>query len=231
MRMKQGFSGLQILLYTLALSLGILTAQWNTKPGICANSVSCLGDLSGKPTVQKSGVFMGQQISIPSYVSARLNDIQVLGEKTGGNKHIYVDLSKQHLYAVEDGLLVMDFPISSGKWYPTPTGDFKIWIKLRATRMTGGNPSIGTYYDLPNVPYTMFFYNDEVAAGRGFSLHGAYWHNNFGHPMSHGCVNISIPDAERLYNWADPPTTGYSTEATKDNPGTVVTIFGTTPDE
>ena len=50
-------------------------------------------------------------------------------------------------------------------------------------------------YDLPNVPYVMYFY-------RGYGLHGTYWHNNFGTPMSHGCVNLTLADAKWLYEWA-----------------------------
>ena len=49
--------------------------------------------------------------------------------------------------------------------------------------------------DLPNVPYTMYFY-------KGYGIHGTYWHHNFGHPMSHGCVNMRTSDAAWLFNWA-----------------------------
>jgi hypothetical protein len=97
--------------------------------------------------------------------------------------------------------------------------------------MSGGDPAIHTYYDLPNVPFTMFFYNENVGKTRGFALHGAYWHNNFGHPMSHGCINISNENAEHLYNWADPFPTSTMTYATYDDPGTAVTIYGETPNE
>ena len=53
----------------------------------------------------------------------------------------------------------------------------------------------GPGYYLPDVPYTMYFY-------RGYGLHGTYWHNNFGTPMSHGCVNMRTPDARWLFYWA-----------------------------
>ncbi|MBI2268559.1 MAG: L,D-transpeptidase [Candidatus Blackburnbacteria bacterium] len=75
----------------------------------------------------------------------------------------------------------------------------------------------------------MFFYNKDIAKSRGFSLHGAYWHNNFGHPMSHGCVNMRIVDAQKLYNWIDPPTKDNTTYADKENPGTKVIIYGEAP--
>jgi lipoprotein-anchoring transpeptidase ErfK/SrfK len=53
----------------------------------------------------------------------------------------------------------------------------------------------GPGYYLPNVPYTMYFYG-------GYGLHGTYWHNNFGTPMSHGCVNLSTADSGWLFDWA-----------------------------
>jgi hypothetical protein len=93
--------------------------------------------------------------------------------------------------------------------------------------MTGGEGA--DFYDLPNVPYVMFFSGPNAPAGAGFSLHGAYWHDNFGHPMSHGCVNMRIVDAEKLYDWADPPTSGSTTLSSTDNPGTKITIYGQAP--
>ena len=212
----------------LALTLNILGMGPFSHKLVCANSISCVNDLSGKydPTATKA-VFMDRNVGIPA-VLAQAQEQTVLGQSTGGNKHIYVDLTTQHLYAYQNNNLVMDFPVSTGKWRITPTGDFKIWIKLRYTRMTGGEGA--DYYDLPNVPYVMFFYNNDVPEAAGFSLHGAYWHNNFGHPMSHGCVNISPENAGKLFAWADPPTNGPSTPASTDNPGTVVTIYGTTPE-
>ncbi|MEJ5199253.1 MAG: L,D-transpeptidase, partial [Anaerolineae bacterium] len=71
----------------------------------------------------------------------------------------------------------------------TPVGRFAIRTKIRSQRM------VGPGYNLPNVPWVMYF------AGAN-ALHGTYWHNNFGRPMSHGCINLRIPDAQWLYNWA-----------------------------
>jgi hypothetical protein len=76
----------------------------------------------------------------------------------------------------------------------------------------------------------MFYYNDEVSKGQGYSIHGAYWHNNFGYPMSHGCVNMRPEDAEKIYNWVDPVTDGRITYASEQNPGTIVTVHGKAPE-
>jgi lipoprotein-anchoring transpeptidase ErfK/SrfK len=109
---------------------------------------------------------------------------------SGGERWVDVDLTNQMVYAYEGSQMVNSFLVSTGTWeYPTVTGQYNIYIKLRYTDMAGPG------YYLPNVPYTMYFY-------KGYGLHGTYWHNNFGTPMSHGCVNLSIPDSEWLFNFA-----------------------------
>ena len=172
------------------------------------------------------GIFNNQRVTVPN-IAFGPNDTKpaVLGAKSTelSEKHIYVNLKTQILTAYDGGELFMQAPISSGKWFPTPTGEFTIWVKLRSTRMSGGEGD--DYYNLPNVPYVMFFSNSEVPASSGFGLHGTYWHNNFGHAMSHGCVNMKTSDIAKLYEWATPVTDGLTTNATSDNPGTKITIF------
>ena len=85
--------------------------------------------------------------------------------------------------------------------------------------MSGGSKELGTYYYLPNVPNNMFFY-------KGYAIHGAYWHNNFGHPMSHGCVNEPLANAAQIFEWAEPvvPLGVNAVRATPENPGTRVYV-------
>ncbi len=111
-------------------------------------------------------------------------------EVTGSTKWVDVNLTKQQAYAYEGSTLVRTFLVSTGvSRYPTVTGQFHVYVKYRYALMTGPG------YYLPNVPYTMYFY-------QSYGLHGTYWHNNFGHPMSHGCVNLRTEDAKWLYeNW------------------------------
>jgi len=196
---------------------------------ICANTISCTESFKLKIENNAIGMFQNKKVIPPKIdLTSDMTKLAVLGTATGsGEKHIYVDLTKQKLTAYQGSVLYMEADVSTGKWHPTPTGDFRIWIKNRATRMAGGEGADA--YDLPNVPFVMFFYNNEVPQATGFSLHGAYWHNNFGHPMSHGCVNMRITDAEKLYNWADPATTGYTTYTDSEHLGTKVTIFGEAP--
>jgi lipoprotein-anchoring transpeptidase ErfK/SrfK len=202
---------------------------------ICANSISCIQDLSGKKEDTTEGVFLGQKIVAPTEQPntpelAISNMKSVLGASTGDPKHIYVDLTHQKLYAYEGANLKFSFLISSGKWHATPTGDFRTWVWLRYTRMSGGDASKGTYYNLPNVPYTMFFSNNEVPKNDGYSLHGAYWHNNFGHVMSHGCVNMKPSEAAQIFYWTNPSVINVA-YPTATNPGTLITIYGTAPPE
>jgi hypothetical protein len=217
--------------FSLLFILSALTLKHTVNAKVCANSISCIKDLSGKLTDDTTGIFMGKKIGIPQEVKQLAdtwtNKQSVLGDATQpvSAKHIYVDLTNQKLYAFDGAKMVFNDDISSGRWHPTPEGTFRIWVKLRATRMTGGQG--GDFYDLPNVPYTMFFYGANASQGQGFSLHGAYWHNNFGHPMSHGCVNMRITDGKALFDWGDPTTTGYTTYATDVDPGTLITIYGT----
>lgn len=202
------------------------------KKQYCANSISCIKNLETEVDNTQTATFLGQEISVPKiYLSNEDISVpnQVLGvesqanlEKNDIQKHIYVDLKNQTLYAYEDNELYFQTLVSTGKWGRTPTGTFKIWIKIRAQKMSGGSGN--DYYYLPNVPYIMFFYNSEVSKDRGFSLHGTYWHNNFGHAMSHGCVNLRTIDAKVLYDWTTPATTATTTRATSENPGTEITI-------
>jgi lipoprotein-anchoring transpeptidase ErfK/SrfK len=109
--------------------------------------------------------------------------------RTDVAKYVRVDLSEQRMYAYEQGYLVNSFLISSGvPGMGTPPGEYHILRKIYSKLYSGP----GFY--LPNTLYNLEFRPH-------YYLHGAYWHNNFGHPMSHGCVNISYTNAEWLYGW------------------------------
>ena len=180
------------------------------------------------------GVFNNKTVAVPkdlAVLEENNPEYQVLGDTTA-EKRIEIDLSQQRLFAYEGEKLVFSFLISSGKWGRTPTGTFQIWSKFRFTKMEGGSKKLHTYYYLPNVPYTMFFYNQDIPRSRGYGIHGTYWHNNFGHPMSHGCINMKTEEVEKLFYWADPDLQGKtSAAATQENPGTNVVIFGKAPQE
>lgn len=209
---KKQNNGLLFLLIIFVLLIGLFIIFWSLKRPFCANSQSCRDSLSLRIENGAEAFYNGNKIRVPE-VADYNTDVgkNVLGQADfNGEKRIYIDLTTQTLKAYEDQNLVLNTFIASGKWYPTPTGEFKIWSKIRATRMSGGEGD--EFYDLPNVPYVMFFEGENARAYSGFGLHGAYWHNNFGHPMSHGCVNMRQIDAEKLFNWAEV--------------GTRITIYG-----
>jgi lipoprotein-anchoring transpeptidase ErfK/SrfK len=138
---------------------------------------------------------------------------------TGTDRQIFVYLDKQQLAAVENGEIVRTFKVSTGKSKtPTVTGSFYIYarfpLKTMRSRAKPGQPG---HYVVENVPYAQYFHAD-------YAFHGAWWHNAFGHPASHGCVNMSTrnhnrrwpsapEDAGWLYRWASlgVPVTVYRT--------------------
>src|SRR3989344_3806842 len=134
-------------------------------------------------------------------LSEQYDSSETSGESVGA-KRIEVNLQLQHVYGFDGNSKLFDFVVSTGKWAPTPKGNFTIERKIRAQKMSGGSKERNTYYYLPNVPWVMFYGNSQIPWYRGFSFHGTYWHNNFGQPMSHGCVNMKTPEAEQLFNWA-----------------------------
>lgn len=174
-------------------------------------------------------IFNGQEISYPKTSLAYNFTESILGEQNkdvlgttntaGEEKWIEISLDEQKLRAWEGNRIVMEFAISSGKWAPTPKGTFNIWYKTRSQKMEGGSKDLGTYYYLPNVPNNMFFY-------KGYAIHGAYWHNNFGNPMSHGCVNEPLNYASQIFDWSGPvvPAGQNVVRATAENPGTKVFV-------
>jgi lipoprotein-anchoring transpeptidase ErfK/SrfK len=110
--------------------------------------------------------------------------------KKSSRRWIQVDISQQKLIAWEGRNPVYAMRVSTGKRKtPTRTGIFNVQTKLRRARMQGRN------YNIPNVPYVMYYSGD-------YGIHGAYWHNNFGIPVSRGCVNLRPNQAKRLYSWA-----------------------------
>jgi lipoprotein-anchoring transpeptidase ErfK/SrfK len=103
---------------------------------------------------------------------------------------IDIDLSEQRLYAYDGDTLVSSFLVSTGtSAHPTVKGKFAVYVKYVYADMRGPG------YYLPDVPYTMYFY-------QGYGIHGTYWHNNFGTPMSHGCINMLTSEAEWVFNFS-----------------------------
>lgn len=119
-------------------------------------------------------------------------------------KEIYVDLTRQELSAVEDGVEVYFTRISSGYYFDqdghrqwnTPIGRQWTWRKMVSSHMAGGDRVSG--WDLPGVGWVILF------SGIGAAVHSTYWHNDFGTPRSRGCINVRPEDAKWLFRWSKP---------------------------
>ncbi len=135
-------------------------------------------------------LYVGQQLIIPASGEYQPTQADAPAAPTSTGKSIVVSTGAQRIYAYEDGKLVHSHLASTGlPATPTVLGDYKVYVKYLADDMSGPG------YFLPQVPYTMYFY-------QGYGIHGTYWHNSFGRPMSHGCVNLPTPEAQWFFDWA-----------------------------
>ncbi len=112
-----------------------------------------------------------------------------------GELWIDVNLSSEYLVVYDGSSSIAETYVSTGReGFETPTGTFYINSKIEMQTMEGVLG--GEYYNVPDVPWVMYF------TDVGHALHGTYWHNNFGTPMSHGCINLPMDFAEWLYGIA-----------------------------
>lgn len=136
-----------------------------------------------------------------------------------GERWIHVDLSEQTLVAYEGDAPVFATLVSTGRaGFATPVGTFRIQSKHVSTTMDDTS-SPTEAYSIEDVPWTMYFEGS-------YALHGAFWHDSFGHVRSHGCVNLAPPDARWLFQWTAPalPPGWHGVIATSRRPGTVVHV-------
>jgi LysM repeat protein len=170
---------------------GEFVASIARKYGTTASAI-----ISANNLVNPSFIYVGQRLIIPAGATNPSSSTQPASTSASTGKWIDVNLSTQTLRAYEGNQVVYTARVSTGiARYPTPAGTYWIQRKYTYDDMTGGSYARGDYYYLPDVPYCMYYY-------AGYAIHGTYWHNNFGTPMSHGCTNVSIADAGWLFNWA-----------------------------
>ncbi|MBI3761691.1 MAG: L,D-transpeptidase [Chloroflexi bacterium] len=115
------------------------------------------------------------------------------------DKRVEVDLSRQTVMCYANGQPVMTTRVATGlPQFATPRGDWKVRRKRPSRHMLGqDDPAADPDYDLPGVPWVSYFMG-------GISFHGTYWHNDYGAPRSHGCVNMTPQAAKWLYRWTLP---------------------------
>lgn len=125
-------------------------------------------------------------------------------EGVQGDRWISINLFEQTLVAYDKGELVFATMTATGLpgWWTQP-GVFQVYKKLTTDTMSGAFAADRSdYYYLQDVPWVMYFDKERA-------LHGAYWHNGYGYPRSHGCVNLSPFDAHWLFDWGDVGTWVY----------------------
>lgn len=137
------------------------------------------------------------------------------------DKRIQIDTTQETITAFEQSRPVFTTRISSGgnfgpgKDFRTPLGDFQVYRKRPSRHMAAGDGVADDAYDLPGVPWVSYF-------NGGMAIHGTYWHNDFGYPWSHGCINLLSQDAKWFYRWTTPGVVAGQEIA--EAPGTRVTV-------
>jgi hypothetical protein len=131
-------------------------------------------------------------------------------------KRVEVELARQTITAYENGEVVFHTKVSTGiqsnattNGIPTntPAGTFNISVKMPSKHMGEGRLTDNLEdYELVGVPWTAFF------DPRGYAIHGAYWHNNFGVPMSRGCINLKPDEAKWLFRWLTPVSEAHAVD-------------------
>jgi len=136
-------------------------------------------------------------------------------------KRVEVDLRRQVMICYENEQVVFQTTIASGRLDSTtpangiptrtPAGKFNVGVKMPSKHMGDGNLAADIEaYELAGVPWTVFF------TAQGHAFHGTYWHDNFGVPMSSGCINMRNHEAKWFFRWCLP-----SAAADEINPGTL----------
>lgn len=167
------------------------TATWtSTWTAVPTHTLTPTATPTSTPTSSPTSTPTATYTSVPTATATQVAAPSSSRTTPLGTKWIDLDLSEQSLTAYEGETAVFSALVSTGlSYYPTPVGEYKIYRRVRVQAM--GGPG----YYLPNVEFVSYFY-------KGYAIHGAYWHNNFGQPMSHGCVNMRNADAKWIYNWA-----------------------------
>jgi lipoprotein-anchoring transpeptidase ErfK/SrfK len=137
-------------------------------------------------------------------------------------KYLLVNLADQMVTAYESGQIVFEAVMSSGDQaanskYQTPRGIFRVGFKRPSQHMLPWDQTFGDY-DLPGVPWICYF------TLQAHAFHGAYWHNGFGTPRSHGCVNLRPEDARWIYRWTTPVIQPHDDMEASPDGGTLVEV-------
>lgn len=155
-------------------------------------------NLAQKYNLDQSAIEQGdiptysEELWVPPPTPEPVPDIAAAYQPGAGEVWMDVNLSSQYMVVYQGDTPILETFVSTGRpGFDTPTGTFEINTKVEVQDMEGVLG--GEYYNVPSVPWVMYF------TGKGHAIHGAYWHNNFGAVMSHGCINLPVEVAEYLY--------------------------------
>ncbi len=170
-----------------------------------------------------------ERLGIYYYAEARSIRLVPADEQTAlsptvVDKRLFVDLNAQRVTAFEGKSEVFSTLVSTGRIYLAEDGSARSWTpagsfivdRKRPSRHMGFGEAAGSDYELPGVPWVSYFH------WKGYSFHGTWWHNDYGHPRSAGCVNMRPEEAKWVYRWTQ-PTALLGQEVTMDS-GTQVEI-------
>lgn len=161
--------------------LGLIAKRYN----VSLSDLVALNDITDADLI-----YPGQELSVPAVGEYEPTAAEAPPAPAATGRSILVSVANQRIYAYENGALVHSHLVSTGlPDTPTVLGDYRVYVKHTATDMSGPD------YFLPGVPYTMYFF-------QGYAIHGTYWHSNFGRPMSHGCVNLPVDQAQWFFDFA-----------------------------
>lgn len=199
---------------TLAADAGAIQATVDTLPSLVDRApvnatavTNSSGEVLQEVTAGATGRTIGDTSGIADAFAAqlaagdavyRLPVTETAFETTNLYRHIDVNLSTQRAVLYENDQVVQNWAISSGRaGTATPTGDFEVFAHVRMQDMGAAcrNPNAVGSYCTEDVPWVTYFAPD-------IAFHGAYWHNNFGTPMSHGCLNMPVDQAKYVFDWA-----------------------------
>lgn len=169
--------------------------------------------------------YLKKSLYVPAYAMRLIpnEELSTLSpEVPDEEKHIVVDLSVQLVTAFEGEQLVFSQRCASGvRGTDTPKGEFRTYHKGPSVHMTNEGDAVEneSVYSLPGVPWCSFF------TGAGNAFHGTYWHNDYGRPRSHGCVNLPSEAAKFIYRWTKPTVPPDEDYVHLPGEGTRVQIF------
>lgn len=227
--------------FLVEVSIPFVDARWNAHPlgsvayrmyyGAVFWVIDVATDVSGEVWYRIWDERRRKAYYVPGNAVRRIPDAEltpISPQVPREDKRLYVESAAQNVIAYEDTGAVMAAPAATGAWYfedgvwkdyTTTPGLYHIGRKMPSRHMAGGDLAAADGFDLPGVPWVSYF------SLSGMAFHGTYWHNDYGKPRSHGCVNVTPEAARWIYRWTTPHAPPNEDMVwAKDGNGTIVEV-------